>query len=132
VKHRVAELEGAPLDAAVAKAEGWEKQALDDGSVWWWSCAPEWRNTPGNAQGKVDWFHPSTDWADGGPIIYREKIDTSAPEEWSDDQRWYAGMYQGKDAQHSGMNHEARGGTPLIAAMRCFVASRFGEFVEIP
>lgn len=121
MKHKVSELEGRLLDAAVAKAEGdalpdfWRDP--DDGTCW-------------SRPGRETW-RPSERWDQGGPIIERALIDISAPEEWSDDQRWYAGMYQGKDAQHSCMKHEARGVTPLIAAMRCYVASNFGDEVEI-
>jgi hypothetical protein len=62
----------------------------------------------------------STDWAQGGPIIEREKIALSY-----DTGRfgWVASFYDGDDVF---------GGTPLIAAMRCYVASKLGDEVEIP
>jgi hypothetical protein len=153
-KHKVDELEDALLDAAVALAEGrlltcdeprWPKGEYkrlrkEFGGrhvVRWYAREGEDADGPETAEvggwEPIDnWGSPSTDWEHGGPIIERERIDISAPEEWSDDERWYAGMYQGKDAQHSHMKHEARGPTPLIAAMRAYVASKFGEEVELP
>ena len=69
----------------------------------------------------------SSDWSQGGPIIEREKItlvsgtftyfDTSEP--------YVAHIYQGKDIF-------AYGDTPLIAAMRCYVASKLGDTVDVP
>jgi hypothetical protein len=66
-------------------------------------------------------FTPSTNWAQGGPIIERERISVA-----SIDPHWQASMpttfYEG----------EQDGPTPLIAAMRCYVASKLGYEVEIP
>ena len=60
----------------------------------------------------------STDWAQGGPIIEREKITI---------------FQTGKDWMGY-IRHDAEsfGPTPLIAAMRCYVASKLGDEVEIP
>jgi hypothetical protein len=60
----------------------------------------------------------STDWAQGGPIIERERINLEPfsninGEQWSADGEW--------DSP-----------TPLIAAMRCYVASKLGDEVEVP
>jgi hypothetical protein len=64
------------------------------------------------------WIDYSTDWAQGGPIIEREGITlTHQAFDWSaqtDDDLF------------------AYGPTPLIAAMRCYVASKLGDDVEIP
>lgn len=75
------------------------------------------------SQEEVDYveFCPSIDWAQGGPIIEREGI----------------GFFQKKDqgycqAAYPGAEFVRRGPTPLIAAMRCFVASRLGDEVDIP
>ena len=65
------------------------------------------------------WYAPSTDWAQGGPIIEREKIDILHEH----DMRWVAVPQKGV---------ERYGPTPLIAAMRCYVASQMGDEVEIP
>lgn len=60
----------------------------------------------------------STDWAHGGPIIEREKITL----EWTGE-NWCA--YIRHDEEEFGI-------TPLIAAMRCYVASKLGDTIEIP
>jgi Protein of unknown function (DUF2591) len=75
----------------------------------------------------------STDWAQGGPIIEREKIKT-APN--------LNGTWLGQirhTTSHPLVAHPVLAGwtnkhgpTPLIAAMRCFVASKLGDVVEVP
>ena len=61
----------------------------------------------------------STDWAEGGPIIERERIDIYG---------------YGGDAWGAEDNLRARqyGDTPLVAAMRCYVASKLGEEIDVP
>ena len=70
------------------------------------------------------WSKYSTDWAQGGPIIERECIAVSCihttgytPNTW--------------DAKHPQRVY-ANGPTPLIAAMRCYVASKLGDEVDVP
>jgi len=69
----------------------------------------------------------STNWAQGGPIIEREWLDiTPWPNESNEDLRWQC-------KQHDTTNGCTQyGSTPLIAAMRCYVASKLGEEVEVP
>lgn len=66
---------------------------------------------------------PSTDWSQGGPIIEREEIATR-PTRFG----WEAVTEQ------SDYYSVCRlfGPTALIAAMRCYVASKLGDEVEIP
>lgn len=68
-------------------------------------------------------YDPATDWSQAGPIIDREKIRTQpsldAPDIWLAQQGFGTGKY-------------CYGPTLLIAAMRCFVASKLGDDVEIP
>lgn len=93
---KTSELTGAALDWAVAKCEVGEEFI-----------------------GEIDDPHfYSTDWAIGGAIIERERINLEPfrsvfGEQWSADGEW--------DSP-----------TPLIAAMRCYVASKLGDDVEIP
>jgi hypothetical protein len=64
-------------------------------------------------------YSPSTDWSQGGPIIEREKIDSIYHQ---DAKLWQCSMF--------GRGHiQAFGNSKLIAAMRCYVASKFGENV---
>jgi hypothetical protein len=68
----------------------------------------------------------STDWALGGPIIEREWLDiTPWPNESDEDLRWQC-------KQHDSIDCVAFGPTPLVAAMRCYVASKLGDEVEVP
>ena len=68
-----------------------------------------------------DYWQPSELWEQGGPIIEREKIAV-----------WHRGDEWPWRAQQSDTSHLKGGTTPLIAAMRCYVASKLGKEVEIP
>lgn len=66
-------------------------------------------------------FQPSVNWKQGGPIIEREIC--NAYKDCTDE--WYA-------ISACGRGVFGKGPTPLIAAMRCFVASRLGDEVNVP
>lgn len=70
----------------------------------------------------------STDWSQGGPIIERESI-RLMPDQGATyvDCVWLAG-----NANEDGDEFNGEGPTPLIAAMRCYVASKLGDDIEIP
>ena len=104
---KTAELIGHPLDWLVAKCEG--------------------RDWPDNAAKFLgeQYYNPSTDWSQGGPIIDRERITTSFNPDF---EVWEADITN-KEGDAFIIGH---GPTPLIAAMRCFIASRLGDEVEIP
>jgi hypothetical protein len=65
------------------------------------------------------WYAPSTDWSQGGPIIERERIQTAYTK-------------QGWRAEGWSYICVSYGPTPLIAAMRCYVASKLGDAVDVP
>ena len=68
-----------------------------------------------------DGWQPSTNWEQGGPII----------EKWMIDVVGYRSGWRA--ARHCGLAPTyGYGPTPLIAAMRCYVASKLGDEVEIP
>ena len=120
---KTSELIGPALDWAVAKYEGYTDlrrnphRFANDMLV---MTAPraEW-----GVEYLVDLDY-STDWSQGGPIIERERIsviDVDGYDFWKADK----------------LNKEAipvisYGPTPLIAAMRCYCASKLGDEVEIP
>ena len=58
-------------------------------------------------------------WEHGGPIIERERIQIKE----NGCGHWFAKIGKGK---------WMRGPTPLIAAMRCYVASKLGDDVNVP
>lgn len=70
---------------------------------------------------------PSSDWAQGGPIIERERISVGYERYGSTGGGQWDAVMEYKKAYL--MEY---GPTPLIAAMRCFVRSRLGGSVEIP
>ncbi len=106
------ELKNLALDWAVAKCEGWKY----------------------NDRKKVKEFQTqqitsakhcySKVWSQGGPIIEREGICISCVDTFA---AWDARIYVPDEEPW-----QADGETPLIAAMRCYVASKLGDAVEIP
>ena len=119
MKVKTSDLTGVALDWAVAKCE-WHREEGD------------WRGTYNAAY--------STDWAQGGPLIERETFNLTYDRDWvydpnnidPDDEpdngdRWLAEFIVRGDRCIC-----AYGPTPLIAAMRCYVASKLGEEVEVP
>jgi hypothetical protein len=123
VKVETAALEGPALDWAVAKCEGLLCFGYrTDGE----------RFSIENSDGEVGEFTPSTNWAEAGPIIEREKIsllDQSTQTDWvTPPLIWFAAVGDISDDEVLGY----RGPTPLVAAMRCFVASRLGDEIEVP
>ena len=104
---KTSELTGAALDWTVAKAIGEYKPV----------AVPEY----------------STDWEQGGPIIEREKMKVYP----NVGGRWSAQIRH--TTTHPLVAHPVLDGwsngvgdTPLIAAMRCYVASKLGDTVEVP
>lgn len=65
-------------------------------------------------------YEPSASWAQGGPIIEREMIELQP-----------FGPY-GWNAINFSRSVAEFGQTALIAAMRCYVASKLGDEVELP
>ena len=108
MKIKTNELSRDALDRLVARCEGIK---LNEG------------NTLSN---DCDVYAPSTDWSQGGPIIEREQI-AIWWEKWDDVDSalpvWTAVRFNEGDYY---------GSTPLIAAMRCYVASKLGDEVEVP
>jgi hypothetical protein len=118
MKIKTSELTGAALDWAVAKCEG--VALLDPHNNEWELC---WTLLGDNSG---DYYQPSCDWAQGGPIIEREGI---AIRRYGDfpETRWQSDTWQFRFVDPQTYGH-----TPLVAAMRCRVASKLGDEVEIP
>ena len=72
-----------------------------------------------------DEWNPTRNWAQGGPIIEREGISV---------------LYQTGVCMTASINgpyeqsvgHRHKGNIGLLVAMRCYVASKLGDTVEIP
>ena len=99
-----------------------------------------WRIEHGNAKTDDELvlalspFNPSSNWAQAGPIIERENITL----ERNVKQRGCAVVgfydwYATHPKNFGGLiRHSASGPTALVAAMRCYVASKLGDAVEVP
>ena len=108
MKLKTSELQGAALDWAVAKCEGAYAPSVDtdiDGTkrINYGGMYPEW----------------STNWALGGPIIEREELSSLK-------------CYNHNEWECNNGPIFCEGPTPLIAAMRCYVASHLGDEIEVP
>lgn len=112
---KVSELTGVELDYWVAKAQGHERVRLN------------LKGEYGNRTFYVDHvdvvgvglYKPSSSWAQGGPIIEREGITITL------------GIQNPWLAHFGDVNKSVGfGETPLIADMRCYVASVYGEYVS--
>lgn len=66
----------------------------------------------------------STDWSLAGPIIEREKIGIVTS--YKDANVWIGSIFE------PDWKFNRAGPTPLIAAMRCYVASKLGDEVDVP
>jgi hypothetical protein len=110
------ELSGIALDWAVAQAEGNVRLRYDsrEGLV------------INNILGWIA-YRPSVAWEQGGPIIEKEKISVGFERYGSPSGAQWDAVKVHKEA------HVLEyGPTPLIAAMRCYVAAKLGEHVDVP
>lgn len=124
MKIKTSELTGTALEWAVAKADNnlyptGDVRLLD-------------RNlftiTAGDYENPDVWqrYAPSTDWAEGGPLIQRERMEVMPCMDVLVE-KWIAThcLRQSKWTQECGP-------TPLIAVMRAFCCSKLGDEVDIP
>ena len=107
---KTAELIGPALDWAVAKCEGYI------------GARHSWLHETTLKKIEDGSFHPSSNWAQGGPIIEREKITITQSNDIM------ASIFR----PEVGYEFKKRGPTPLVAAMRAYVASKLGDEVEVP
>lgn len=112
MKIKTSELTGAALDWAVIVANG------QDAAYWLEMYLSEGR--------RVFCARSSTEWVHGGPIIERERIQLT-PQHFTKG-GWIATIDLDEG---DAMIEEQVGPTPLIAAMRCYVASKLGDEVDV-
>lgn len=125
MKMKVSEMEGAILDMWVARAEG--KCHSQSPGVWGNALINELGrlSIAKNSWDCARYFEPSTNWAHGGPIIERASIALMH----ATDKLWAAEKWTGEPETREDKFVMAYGDTPLIAAMRCYVESKFGPEV---
>jgi hypothetical protein len=107
---KVSEATPLQLNWLVAKCE----------DITWWA-AEDPRNGLFTDRERTAAYSPSNDWSQGGPIVERYGVQLYVEEDHS---RWTATRWGYAGCQY--------GPTPLVAAMRCYVASKLGDEVEIP
>lgn len=108
---KVQHLSNHELDWVVAQCEG-HKNVIG------------WQVFVHDENGNERQFCPSEDWRHGGPIIERERISLRiAHDGW-----WQAYKLNLNDELMSVFLDEE----PLVAAMRCYVASKLGSEIELP
>ncbi|MGE8495419.1 phage protein NinX family protein [Comamonas sp.] len=129
---KTADLTGAALDWAVALASGVAVNIIPPN---------KYPNLVRYADSLGKNFHPSTNWAQAGPIIEAEQIGISSPGSlvhrnggprhgWGASGYWSATTWvPGANGRRSIKHHET---SPLIAAMRCYVQHKLGDTVDIP
>jgi hypothetical protein len=121
MKVKTNELTGRALDWAVAKCEGIElnnglyNRLLVDGHM-------------SLGQNMMERFNPSSEWAQGGPIIERECIELA----YRVGVNWTATRVEGSSVCEVTVPYNQRGRAQLIAAMRCYVMSQLGDEVDVP
>ncbi len=170
MKTKTNTLTGPALDWAVATALGYTRSTIQGynlfGSGPWKQPAPVgfWDEVD-SPDGK---FQPSTDWAQGGPIIEQEGIDIrqvkSRPfihldprhfdvskgdeivrlpgwnrdlvqrprKPYQDEGKWMARMSVQYTSFSWSVQKDFLSDTALQAAMRCYVASKLGDKVDVP
>lgn len=122
---KTSDLNGAALDWAVAKCKGYSEIKI---------YSPHRPNDRGwievrfNPEPKASTarFDPTENWAQGGPIIEREGIDVAHSKSLG---AWVAGMGVYDECCVAGVSY---GGHALEAAMRCYVATKLGDEIDIP
>ena len=114
MKIKTSELTDAALDWAIGTAIGGLYQPVSVRDAFW-----IWPGEPVKYSKATPAY--STDWAQGGPIIERNRMYI----------RPYYNDPPGQWCAECGAEFTF-GPTPLIAAMRCYVASKLGDTVEIP
>lgn len=77
-------------------------------------------------------FSPSTNWAQGGPIIERENICVNRRHQCDPAYCPIIDPLVCWVASDTAGGYLSYGPNPLIAAMRCYVASKLGEVVSVP
>lgn len=114
---KTSEARGAVLDWLVATAKGFSpvfEHTLYDPIIYLSKMQKQ----------EEDSYAPSRRWSEGGAVVEYEHINIEyrAPFGW-----WAAWVRGGTEDEYG-----CTGPTPLVAAMRCFVASRLGDEVDVP
>lgn len=144
IEVKTIDLIGPALDWVVATLDGWQREDIPLAQVW----MHRGRDARGARITKPLYeLRYSTDRNMGGLLIEQHKITTIATETWHSDggfvPLWAASVGPHPySASTEHVQHDPRyqievsdtvtGPTPLIAAMRCYVAAHLGKTVTVP
>lgn len=113
---KASELSGALLDEWVARAEGHAVERRFRAEA---NCQVTMIVRDHGTRGVP---HFSSNWTHGGPIIERECIDLQA---------FGMGSWAATHCNDQMVVSRISGTTPLVAAMRAYIATKFGEEISI-
>ena len=119
VEVKTAELVGPALDWAVAMAEFWEADRPQDGQIRKgdvYMLVGPFRLI---GLGVDKFYSPSTNWAQGGPLIEQFGLDL-----WKHEGKFYA--------FHTRQHNKYCADTVLVAACLAIVAAKLGDVVQVP
>lgn len=121
IEVKTADLVGEALGWAVGKAEGLDVFLAPPEYGNPWRVFARYRATVTEYTKR---FNPWEDWALGGPLIEKYKLDLGAPMEmklgpWTANTEW-------------GHPSGQKGGTALVASCRAVVAAKLGDTVQVP
>jgi hypothetical protein len=115
---RVWEFQGAELDLLVAQAAGMQAARIVDGVC----MIARSQTAESSAGASLVHFRPSASWTDAGPIVEQHKISVWR---YPNLDSWHAGTeFDFVRSEGLQVRNYCQGPTPLVAAMRCFVASK--------
>lgn len=121
MKVKVSEATGPVLDLLVSRASN-----PDGRDGWGWFE----RDTEGFLFDPLNEcrYSPSTDWAQGGPII--ERLMNESHMFFLENDKGHGHHCALSITPHD--NYHGCGPTPMIAAMRCYATSKLGKEAEVP
>lgn len=137
--YRVDELEGALLDATVARMLGYLPRIEGD-EVWLYpresTMPPSWQegwpNTRAAQRVVCQQFHPSRDRYEGAALMEREGISVAKFDRDPEGMRWGAAYVDGS-VYFTSREYYSRGPTPWVAVARAFLKRRLeADTVDLP
>jgi hypothetical protein len=124
MKIKTSELQGVALDWAVAKCRGFFSTEGQDPE--YWDSTSGVKHFLSMRAERVHWTCASTNRDEGYKIVEREGIHLLCNDDLTE---WTASSPR---KNMVGWRLLSWGPTPLVAAMRCYVASKLGNEVDIP
>ncbi|MGE8466514.1 MAG: phage protein NinX family protein [Pseudomonas putida] len=123
IEVRVSNLIGAPLDWAVAMAEGFGSDPECRTTIWRTRTDPTSVSIRGAAEGVG--YRPSTDWSQGGPLFDKHLGSAHHNPHLEDSSCRYS-------AGPAGTGVWLYGPTALVAFCRTLVITKLGDTVQVP